>query len=75
MLVTGYTAAWILWLIAFAIIEGVALVRRAPGDTLTEHVRAWGGVTGKGPWCKIRRVLLLAFLAWLMGHMLFPGFV
>ena len=62
---------WIGWLAIFAAVEGVALVRKAPGDTLSEHVWRWFaiGEPGKRPamtgWVRLRRFALLAGLAWL----------
>lgn len=39
-----FTLAWILWALAFCVIEGVALVNRQRGDTLSEHMWAWLGI-------------------------------
>ncbi|HEY9416163.1 MAG TPA: hypothetical protein VIQ30_15485 [Pseudonocardia sp.] len=39
-----FTWAWIAWGVAFAVIEGVALVNSRSGETLSEHVWAWIGV-------------------------------
>lgn len=41
---SGFTIAWIVWGVAFAIIEGIALFNSRRGDTLSEHVWAWIGV-------------------------------
>jgi hypothetical protein len=40
---SGFTVAWLVWGLAFAVIEGVALVNSRRGDTLSEHVWAWLG--------------------------------
>lgn len=36
-----FTKLWYLWLGIFAVVEGVALVRKDRGDTLSEHTRKW----------------------------------
>lgn len=36
-----FTALWVLWILAFAVVEGVAVVNDAQGDTLSEHFRLW----------------------------------
>ena len=35
------TIAWIGWLIAFVVIEAIAIKSKARGDTLSEHVWSW----------------------------------
>lgn len=60
----------------FCVVEGVALYRKAPGDTLSEHV--WrvfrtdkmSKPTGS---TRLRRFILLAFMAWLSVHFLTGG--
>ncbi|OFW65175.1 MAG: hypothetical protein A2135_08650 [Actinobacteria bacterium RBG_16_67_15] len=32
---------WLTWLLAFLVAEGIALVDKDPGDTLSEHVWRW----------------------------------
>jgi hypothetical protein len=39
-----FTFAWVLWGVAFAVIEGIALFNSKRGDTLSEHVWAFIGV-------------------------------
>jgi len=69
-----FTLGWILWGVYFCILEGVALVRSAEGDTLSEHIRLWFG-TKKGTkptlWAWARRIFLAVFLLWLTIHFLF----
>lgn len=72
---TVYTWAWIFWLALFAVIEGAAIIDRDRGDTLSEHVWAWFGVRGKPKGYKARRFVLLAFLAWLVVHLITGGYV
>lgn len=67
---------WVGWLAAFCVIEGVALARKAPGDTLSEHVWAWFH-TAKGAktdgTTRLRRFALLALVTWLAVHFLTGG--
>lgn len=70
--------AWIVWIVYFVIAEGVALVNRAGGDTLSEHVWVWLGYDERrvGPpkgTQRLRRFATLAFLAWLVVHLLTGG--
>jgi hypothetical protein len=66
-----FTLLWILWLCAFAAIEGAALLVRTPGTTLSEHVWAWFHVRDERPtrttWAL--RALLYGFLGWLVIHL------
>ena len=72
-----WTIAWLVWLGAFVAIEGPALANKTPGDTLSEHVWKWFATrredlrNDKGKASarvKIRRVVLVSFLAWLSLH-------
>jgi hypothetical protein len=79
--VSAWTWAWIGWGVYFAVVEGVALFDSKPGNTLSEHFWLWMGydATGAGArrpsgWTRLRRFLLLAFLAWLVAHFLTGGF-
>jgi len=80
---SGWTWAWIAWLAAFVVIEGKALLNKAEGDTLSEHVWKWfatskkahakeGTDQPKGS-VRIRRFALLALMAWLSVHFLTGG--
>jgi hypothetical protein len=80
--VSPWTWAWIGWGVYFLIVEGLALFNSTPGDTLSEHAWAWLGytTTGQRPltrrpsgWTRLRRFMLLAFLAWLSVHLLTGG--
>lgn len=82
----GFTIAWILWIAAFLVIEGIALFRKEKGDTLSEHVWKWFGTRRdveyevdesgqpKG-WLRFGRFVLLAFMAWLTAHFVTGGWV
>ncbi|ABP53032.1 hypothetical protein Strop_0549 [Salinispora tropica CNB-440] len=67
--------AWAIWLAvvaaSFAVMEGLALVRRRPGDTLSEATRHWikakkGRGLSRGEWGLI--AALGAFLIWFLPH-------
>jgi hypothetical protein len=65
--------AWVAWIAAFLTIEVLALKNSAPGDTLSEHVWAVFSIKEKGNWWRARRFSLLAFMAWLVVHILTGG--
>lgn len=70
---------WVAWLAAFAALEGVALVRKAPDDTLSEHLWKWFAIGQPGARppmtgaVQLRRFALLAGLVWLAAHLLTGG--
>lgn len=71
---SGFTVAWILWIMAFVGIEGYALARKEKGDTLSEHVWKWFAVNdphANQVWRWVGRVLLLTGGVWLTGHLAF----
>lgn len=70
---TAFTWAWIWWGAMFLVIEGLALLNKDKGDTLSEHVWSWFSIKNKGPGWKWRRLALVAFLAWLVLHFLTGG--
>lgn len=64
---------WLGWILAFFAIEGSALRRRRPQDTLSDHVWAWFDIPqhrAPSRGMRGRRLLLLGFLAWLCAHFL-----
>ena len=64
-----FTALWVAWALMFAAVEGVALMRKRSGDTLSEHV--WLLLRLRGPaW-----FLGAGFLAWLVIHFLGFGVI
>lgn len=75
------TVLWVAWLVLFAILEGYALFSSKTGDTLSEHVWEWFGITVKGKRhtgevtgnVRLRRFVLLAFMAWLSLHFITGG--
>ena len=80
---TGFEIAWATWAGAFIVIEGIALKRRQPGDTLSEQVWRIFGTRRDVEYPKgqpsgllrLRRFALLAFLAWLSVHFMTGGLV
>lgn len=65
-----YTILWIIWAVAFGVIEYSALKNKAEGDTLTEHVRQLIGTKTPGRnwenW--IFRIGLAGGIAWIIPH-------
>lgn len=72
-MIDPYTAGWVAWLLMFVAIEGAALTNRREGDTLSEHVWRWFSIRRKSSGWRLRRFSLLAFLAWLVAHLLTGG--
>lgn len=71
---SGYTIAWLSWLGVFVVIEGLALLNKHAGDTLSEHVWRWFAITGHpSGWVRFRRFLLLSFMTWLTAHFVTGG--
>jgi hypothetical protein len=74
-----WTWLWIGWIAIFAVIEGAAVLRKASGDTLSEHVWKWFAIGRGGDrprltgWVPLRRFALLAGLTWLVVHLLTGG--
>lgn len=69
---TIWTALWIAWGLAFALIEGVALANDTPGDTLSEHLRKWFRTDthlGRSAWLVASGV----FFAWFVVHIATPS--
>lgn len=59
---------WILWAIYFGVVEGAALISKAPGATLTAHIVSWLSLKGKATGWLFRRAGWLSFLGWLVYH-------
>jgi hypothetical protein len=78
--VSLWTWAWLGWAVYFLVVEGMALANSRSSDTLSEHVWAFIGIRRKGAdlrnpsgWTRLRRFLVLAFMAWLSVHLLTGG--
>jgi hypothetical protein len=72
---SGWTVAWLFWLLMFAAIELPALVNKRRGDTLSEHVWSWFAVRDKPKGWVFRRLILILFLGWLVAHFVTGGAV
>ena len=70
-----YTALWLIWGAFFLAIEGAALRDKDPGQTLSEHIWRWGAIGTKPKGWRIRRIVLLSFMVWLLVHFLTGGAV
>jgi hypothetical protein len=70
---SGWSVAWLLWLAMFAAIEIPALVNKAGGDTLSDHVRQWFATQSKPTGWRWRRYILAAFMTWLSLHFMNVG--
>jgi hypothetical protein len=73
---TAWTALWLLWGAAFLLIEGVALLNKSIGDTLSEHFWRWLKAGDRAPTWLVwaGRAGVLAFCAWLGLHLSFGWF-
>lgn len=81
---SGYAIAWGTWVLAFAVIEAVAIHQDAKHHdrvkrTLTANIRyvtAWDSVNGlplRVPYGKWRRLAFVAARAWIEKHIEQPG--
>lgn len=66
---------WLIWLVvvaaSFAILEGIGLVNRKKGDTLSENTRRWLGITPKKRMTAGAiglGVALVGFVIWFWPH-------
>jgi hypothetical protein len=50
------------------VIEGTALIKKAPNATLTAHIVEWASLSNKSNGWIARRGVLLAFFGWLVYH-------
>lgn len=67
-----WTELWLLWVAAFAVIEGVAIFNDQRGDTLSEHFRRWFNTDthwGRSVWIVASGV----FFAWFVVHIAVAG--
>ena len=67
-----WTILWLLWLVAFAVLEGYTIRSKRKGDTLSETTRRWFGTKTKlGRWVWIASFGL--FSAWFVVHIAVAG--
>lgn len=71
----SWSYLWLAWLLAFCVIEGIAIFDSQRGNTLSENVWAWFSIKGKGRAWRFRRFVLLSFMAWLTVHFVSGGFL
>ena len=69
----GWSVLWLFWLAMFGAIEAPALLNKAKGDTLSEHVYRWFAVRDKPRGWQLRRGCLAIFLLWVSVHWLSGG--
>lgn len=65
---TTWGWVWLMWMVYFALAEGIALFNHRPGDTFSAHVWWWMGAGWS--W---QRVIVAVFLAWLAYHFVKQG--
>lgn len=65
-----YTKLWIIWILAFGVIEYQALQDKDRGDTLTEHIRKLIGTNTPGRnwenW--VARIIFAGGILWSIPH-------
>lgn len=71
------TIGWLLWILAFFLMEIPQLLNNKSGDTLSEKVWTWFAIKNYDKrdrrFGQARRFVLIAFLAWLAAHFLTGG--
>lgn len=67
---------WVVWIVAclatFGVLEGIAIVNRTEGDTLTENLKRWLGIDPPRPWKRAGIAtftsVVLGFVSWFVPH-------
>jgi hypothetical protein len=81
---TAWTLGWLGWIAWFAVEESLALAKGGTAATLSGHVWKWFGINGgnggaplpaQNSFIRLRRLALLAGLAWLTAHFLTGGVI
>lgn len=70
---SGFTVAWVVWVLFFLVVEGLAILRQREDETFSGHWWKVFHVRSKVP-RPVRVVLVLvqlAFGGWLIGHLVF----
>jgi hypothetical protein len=67
------TGIWLAWLVMFLSLEIYGLITNRRGDTFSENVWRWFRVMDERPTILMwsLRAVLLVFLVWLTGHLVF----
>ncbi len=68
-----FDVAWYFWFAYFIVVELDALLTKNYEGTLSDRVWAWFSMQGYGKLWRLRRFILLAFMAWLSAHFLTGG--
>lgn len=66
-----WTILWVIWIIGFFAVEIPAIIhekRHGSGATLSAHVRSWFSTMKHDKAWRIRRLVLLFLLVWLVVH-------
>lgn len=67
-----YLAGYIAGSVVIGAVELVALFNKQPGDTLSEHIWRWVGLHRRWTLAfTVRRLVVVAFLGWLLLHLAF----
>lgn len=64
----SYTVAWLIFGLFFVVVEGAAIVSKAPGATLTAHIVKIAALRDKPKGWLARRGALAVFFGWLVYH-------
>lgn len=73
----SWARTWAAWLalvaVSFVILEGLALIKRKDGDTLSENTRTWLGTDKRWKtWGALGFVVaLVTFVVWFIPHIVF----
>lgn len=71
--VSLFTLAWAFWVLFFLVVEGIAIFRKAPGDTFSEHWWSVFHTRQKVPtWARVAlAVVQIGAGVWLTVHLTF----
>jgi hypothetical protein len=61
---------WAIPLVAFAVLEGLAIANRRRGDTASELLRKLAGIKPLRPWRPAGVAAIATFCAWLAQHLI-----
>lgn len=67
-----WTILWILWIVAFIVIELAAILNDTKDDTLSEHFRKWFRTETK-PGRTVWLIVSGIFVAWFLVHIAVAG--
>lgn len=61
---------WIIPVVIFVVLEGIAIFNKRQGDTASELLRKLGGIKPLRPWRPVGVAVIVTFLAWLSDHLI-----